>query len=267
MDENKLSHLIKAKRSFLCVGLDTDIRRVPKHLQNEFDPVFEFNKRIINATRDYAVAYKLNTAFYEARGVEGWRSFERTFNILPNECLLICDGKRSDIGNTAEQYATAYYETFPFHGQTINPYLGLDAVKPYLNVFEKWGFVLALTSNPGARDFQCFKDANGRRLFEKVIEDLQAEKHKGILGFVIGATHKEEIQNIRKLIPDKFLLLPGIGIQGGDMETCLKHTVNHQGGVLINVSRAILYAGTEKDFEAKAETIAEEYVNMMQAYV
>jgi orotidine-5'-phosphate decarboxylase len=267
MDENKLKNLIRQKQSYLCIGLDTDIRKIPKHLAKSYDPVFEFNKKIIEATKQFAVAYKINTAFYESRGPEGWRSIERTLEVLPDDCLRIADVKRSDIGPTAEHYARAIFEVYNFHGLTVNPYMGRDSVDPYLDYFEKWTFLLTVTSNEGANDFQLVRDISNKALYEQVVKKALTWKGKGILGFVVGGTRPEAVRTVRAAAPDSFLLVPGVGIQGADLEQICEIGSNMKGGLLINVSRSIIYSGSEKDFEDKAHETAEHFARRMAPHV
>lgn len=266
MDANKLHNAIRQKKSFLCVGLDSDLAKIPEHLLSLYDPVFEFNKKIVEATSEYAVAYKLNAAFYESRGPEGWRSLERTLEIIPEGCLKIADAKRGDVGHSAEQYARTFFETYKFDAVTVNPYMGRDAVEPFLDYFEKWVFLLLLTSNEGAEDFQM-KDVGGRPLYEEVIAVSKTWKKKGIMGYVVGATREAELTRIRSLVPDDVLLVPGVGEQGGSLENTLEKGVSGRGNLLINASRSILYVGTEKDYDSKAEIAAEDMADRMKPYV
>lgn len=267
MDENKLKNLIRQKQSYLCIGLDTDPNKIPKHLAKSYDPVSEFNKLIINATKDFAVAYKINTAYYESRGPEGWRSIERTLEALPADCLRIADVKRGDIGSTAEHYARAVYETYKFHAATVSPYMGKDSVEPFLSYFEKWAFVLTATSNEGANDFQMLRDITNKTLFEQVINKALTWKGKGILGFVVGGTRPEAVRTVRAIAPNSFLLVPGVGVQGADLEQICEIGSNAKGGLLVNISRSIIYSGSEKDFEEKAHDTAEHYAKRMSSHV
>lgn len=267
MDENKLKNQIRQKQSYLCVGLDSDINKIPKHLAKAYDPVFEFNKQIIQATKDYAIAYKINTAYYESRGPEGWRSIERTLEVLPDDCLRIADVKRSDIGPTAEHYARAMFEAYKFHAVTVNPYMGRDSVEPFLDYFEKWTFLLTATSNEGANDFQLVRDISNKTLYEQVIKKSLAWKGKGILGFVVGGTRPDAVRNVRAAAPNSFLLIPGIGIQGADLEQICEIGSNNKGGLLVNISRSIIYSGSEKDFVDKANETAEHFARRMSPFV
>jgi orotidine-5'-phosphate decarboxylase len=253
MSPDALLASIRSKRSLLCVGLDTDPRKIPAHLQDTDDPVFEFNKAIIEATSPYAVAYKPNLAFYEAQGLRGWQSLQKTLAIIPQGCLRLADAKRGDIGNTSELYARAFFEAMDFDAITVAPYMGRDSVLPFLQFPEKWVFLLALTSNPGADDFQL-QAAGDELLFEKVIRTARgwAVGQPGHLGFVTGATRPVHLAQIRALAPDNFFLVPGVGAQGGDLEGVCTHGLNAQAGLLINSSRAIIYASSGRDFAQRA---------------
>lgn len=252
MTPEKLFQQIEKKKSLLCVGLDTDPRRIPEHLKSEPDPVFAFNRAIIEATADYAVAYKPNIAFYEAMGPAGWESLQKTLEIIPEEIFTIADAKRGDIGNTSHQYARTFFETYNFDSVTIAPYMGRDSVEPFLEYEGKWVFLLALTSNAGSQDFQWFEDGS-EKLFERVIRTSLswAATQPGHLGFVVGATQAEQIGHIRNLAPESFFLVPGVGAQGGDLGAVCREGLNDLGGLLINSSRGIIYADSSKDF-AKA---------------
>ncbi len=244
---------IRKKRSFLCVGLDTDITKIPEHLLIEDDPVFAFNKAIIDATHKYCVAYKPNIAFYEAQGVNGWRSLERTLGYLNHyypEIFTIADAKRGDIGNTAHQYARAFFEDLDFDSITVAPYMGRDSVEPFLSYEGKFTILLALTSNPGAFDFQVNEKIE-ESLFESVLKTSTKYANAERLMYVVGATKTEFIEVIRKIVPDSFLLIPGIGAQGGDLKAVCESAMTDQVGILINSSRGIIYASPNADF-AKA---------------
>lgn len=253
MNPASLFESIREKRSLLCVGLDTDLRKVPAHLQAFADPVFEFNRQIVEATSPFAVAYKPNIAFYEAQGPKGWESLQKTLEIIPNDCLTIADAKRGDIGNTSDLYARAFFETMNFDAVTVAPYMGRDSVTPFLQYAGKWVFLLALTSNPGAADFQMQKFGD-TPLYSSVIQkSLEwAEGLPGHLGFVTGATRPDYLAEIRAIAPNSFFLVPGVGAQGGDMHAVCKNAMNNQGGLLINASRSIIYASDGKDFAEKA---------------
>jgi orotidine-5'-phosphate decarboxylase len=249
MTPAKLFEAIQAKRSLLCVGLDADPRRIPLHLQGFPDPVFEFNRQIIEATAPYVVAYKPNIAFYEAQGARGWESLRKTLEAIPGECMAIADAKRGDIGNTSELYARAFFEEMDFDAVTVAPYMGIDSVAPFLRFEGKWVFLLALTSNPGAQDFQL-QEVGGEPLYRRVVRRAMewSAGLPGHLGFVAGATRPEHLGEIRGLAPGNFLLVPGVGAQGGDLEGVCREGMNSQGGLLVNASRSILYAGGGTDF-------------------
>ncbi len=250
----------------LCVGLDTDLSKIPKHLLSADDPAFEFNKAIIDATKDYAVAYKVNTAFYEAQGIKGWTTIERTLDYIPKDIFTIADAKRGDIGNTSEQYARTFFHTYPFDSVTIAPYMGEDSVKPFLQFEGKWSIVLGLTSNAGSADFQL-QQCGDERLYEKVLRTVASWGTPGNLMFVIGATRKEQLQEVRALLPDHFFLVPGVGAQGGDVATVCTNAFNKDAGVLINVSRGIIYAGTDENFAAAAHAEARKYQQEMEVFL
>lgn len=242
---------IKKKKSCLCIGLDTDLAKIPKHLLSSADPVFEFNKQIIDATQDYCVAYKPNIAFYEALGPKGWESLQKTLEYIPKEIFTIADAKRGDIGNTSALYARAFFEQMNFDSITVAPYMGEDSVKPFL-LKDKWVILLAHTSNSGSQDFQTLEFSSKRKLYEEVILRSQRWATPDQLMYVVGATRSEQFASIRALAPDHFFLVPGIGAQGGDLDAVLKHGMNKQCGLLINSSRAIIYASAEKDFAKRA---------------
>lgn len=252
MNKKELFQLIKRKRSFLCVGLDSDLEKIPAHLLDNEDPVFEFNKQIIEATLEFTVAYKPNLAFYESRGSEGIRSLEKTITYLSkyqNEVFTIADAKRGDIGNTSTQYAKAFLETYGFDAITVAPYMGKDSVTPFLAFENKWVILLALTSNEGAFDFQLIENKkNGKRLFEEVLETSKKWGTTDNLMYVVGATKAEMLADIRKIIPEHFLLVPGIGAQGGSLEEISKFGLNSDCGLLVNSSRGIIFKSNDKDF-------------------
>ncbi|MFK7970415.1 MAG: orotidine-5'-phosphate decarboxylase, partial [Bacteroidia bacterium] len=255
MTPSQLHQQILKKRSFLCVGLDTDPARIPAHLQQEVDPIFAFNKAIIDATQEFAVAYKPNIAFYEALGAAGWESLRKTIDYIPEECLIIADAKRGDIGNTAERYAKAFFGELGANAITIAPYMGSDAVRPFLAWENCWTFALALTSNPGAQDLQYHGEPP---LYMRVIEQAAAwaEGQPGHLGFVVGATRTDSLAAIRAAAPEAFFLVPGVGAQGGDLEAVCRHGRNDLGGLLINSSRGIIYAGSDEHFADAAHEAA-----------
>lgn len=266
MNRKQLIEQIRQKQSFLCVGLDTDVTKIPAFLQSHPDAVFEFNKRIIDATRDLCVAYKINTAFYEAAGPAGWRALEKTVACIPSDHFKIADAKRGDIGNTSHQYAKAFFETYSFDAITVTPYMGSDSVRPFLEYEDKWTIVLGLTSNEGSRDFQQ-QPAGNEMLYERVIRKTAEWGHPGNMMFVAGATKAEELQHIRKIVPDHFLLVPGVGFQGGSLAEVSKYGLNKDAGLLVNVSRGIIYAGDDENFAEEARSIALEYQTEMKGYL
>jgi orotidine-5'-phosphate decarboxylase len=245
---------IKKKKSFLCIGLDVDVTKIPKHLLNTEDPIFEFNKAIIDATHDLCVSYKPNTAFYEAYGIKGWQSLEKTINYINAnhpEIFTIADAKRGDIGNTSSMYAKAFFEDLNFDSVTVAPYMGKDSVEPFLAFENKHTIMLALTSNEGAFDFQT-QNIAGRELYKVVLETSKSWKNANNLMYVVGATKAEYFSEIRKIVPDSFLLVPGVGAQGGSLAEVCKHGMNENVGLLINSSRGIIYASNGTDFSEKA---------------
>lgn len=251
MNRKELIEQIKIKKSFLCVGLDADINKIPKHLLKLDDPIFEFNKLIIDATKDLCVAYKPNIAFYEALGVKGWESLQKTIDYIPENIFTIADAKRGDIGNTSKMYAQAFFETMNFDSITVAPYMGEDSVTPFLEFENKWVILLALTSNKGADDFQFFNSGK-EQLFEKVIQKSQEWGDEENLMFVVGATRPEMFTDIRNLAPNSFLLVPGVGAQGGELSEVCKYGMNSDCGLLINSSRGIIYAGKDEKFAEKS---------------
>ncbi|MFN8393502.1 MAG: orotidine-5'-phosphate decarboxylase [Bacteroidia bacterium] len=253
MTPSDLLSVIRRKKSLLCVGLDTDPRKIPQHLHSHADPILEFNRRIIEATAEYAIAYKPNIAFYEALGPRGWETLQKTLELIPKDCLSIADAKRGDIGNTSLLYARAFFEAMDFDAITIAPYMGRDSVQPFLEFKDKWVFLLALTSNPGATDFQM-SQVDGVPLHLRVVETALewAKGMPGHLGFVTGATRAEQIAAIRELAPENFFLVPGVGAQGGDLHAVCQAGANALGGLLINASRSILYASSGEDFAQAA---------------
>lgn len=255
MNKAQLFEQIQKKRSFLCVGLDTVLEKVPKHLLKYEDPILEFNKQIIDATKDLCVAYKPNTAFYEARGVQGWQSLIDTWKYIPESIFSIADAKRGDIGNTSAMYADAFFNEeksgMSFDSITVAPYMGEDSVSPFLNYADKWVILLALTSNSGHRDFQTQAITNGK-LYEEVIKVSSTWANSEQLMYVVGATRGAEFENIRRLAPDNFLLVPGVGAQGGSLADVCAYGLNDQCGLLVNSSRGIIYASNGEDFAEKA---------------
>jgi orotidine-5'-phosphate decarboxylase len=246
---------IEKKQSFLCVGLDVDMDKIPAHLLKEEDPIFAFNKAIIDATHSFAVAYKPNVAFYEAYGVKGWQALEKTIqylNLNYPEVFTIADAKRGDIGNTASRYAKAFFEDLGFDSLTVAPYMGKDSVEPFLAFEDKFTILLGLTSNPGAADFEMLPMANGKYLYETVIETAAQYKNGHQLMYVVGATQATAIKDIRALVPDSFLLVPGVGAQGGSLAEVCSEGLNDQVGLLVNSSRGIIYASSKEDFAVEA---------------
>lgn len=256
MTLEKLVLEIKRKKSFLCIGLDVDLNKIPEFLLKEEDPVFAFNKAIIDATHRFAVAYKPNIAFYEAQGLMGWQSLERTIQYLNEkypEIFTIADAKRGDIGNTSTMYAKTFFETLNFDSVTVAPYMGKDSVEPFLAFEGKHAIMLALTSNPGATDFQTEK-IGGQELYQKVLETSKTWKNSDRLMYVVGATQAESLAEIRKIVPTSFLLVPGVGVQGGSLEEVCKYGMAENIGLLVNSSRGIIYASQKEDFaQAAAE--------------
>jgi orotidine-5'-phosphate decarboxylase len=282
MTRRQLVEQIFKKRSYLCVGLDTDIKKIPKHLLSHKDPVFEFNKHIIDATKDVCVGYKINTAFYEAMGVKGWEGLEKTVNYIPNDHFKIADAKRGDIGNTSSQYATAFFETLNFDAITVAPYMGEDSVKPFLDYPGKWTIVLGLTSNAGAKDFELkefvtkvdsFDDEihvrkeSAKFFYEVIIEEVSKWGHPDNLMFVVGATQADEFINIRKIASQHFYLVPGVGAQGGSLKEISEKAMTEDCGILVNVSRAIIYASDKKHFAEEAAKVAKQYQKEMASYL
>ncbi len=266
MNRQELIDQIKHKRSFLCIGLDTDPAKIPDHLLNLGEPVFEFNKRIIDATADLAVAYKPNIAFYEYRGTEGWLSLEKTINYLNRkypQIFTIADAKRGDIGNTSEMYARAFLKNLDFDAVTVAPYMGEDSIKPFLSVNNKWVILLALTSNKGAADFQFIENKSGKKLFEQVLKTSSEWGNPRNLMYVVGATKAEKLVDIRKIIPEHFLLIPGVGAQGGNLQDVSEFGMNNDCGLLVNSSRGILYADDTEHFADAARNKARELQSQM----
>lgn len=267
MTRQELFDQIKKKNSYLCVGLDTDLDKIPKHLLKFPDPVFEFNKQIIDATHEFAVAYKPNIAFYEALGSKGWESLEKTLAYIPKECFTIADAKRGDIGNTSALYAKAFFEQMNFDSITVAPYMGEDSVKPFLDCKNKWVILLALTSNPGNADFQLQETRDGKYFYEEVIVTALRWATPDQLMYVIGATQVDKLATIRTIAPEHFLLVPGIGAQGGDLEAVSKAGMNLQCGLLVNSTRAIIYGSQKEDFADVARNEAMRIRNQMTEYL
>jgi orotidine-5'-phosphate decarboxylase len=282
MTRQQLVEQIRKKKTYLCVGLDSDIARIPRHLLNDANPIFSFNKAIIDATKELCVAYKINTAFYEALGVKGWEAMEQTARYIGNEHFKIADAKRGDIGNTSSQYAKAFFETMPFDAITVAPYMGEDSIKPFLEYRDKWAIVLGLTSNAGSKDFELQKMVNNKEdfedevhvisqhtnyLYEMVLQKAAGWGTTGNLMFVVGATQAEEFINIRKLTPGHFYLVPGVGAQGGSLKEISEKAMIGDCGLLVNASRAIIFASGDKDFAEAAKKVAKEYQKEMQSFL
>lgn len=266
MTRQELINQIKQKKSYLCIGLDTITEKIPIHLRSNADGIFEFNKQIIDATLDVCVAFKINTAFYEAMGIKGWEALEQTVNYIPSTHLKIADAKRGDIGNTSAQYAKAFFEVLNFDAITVAPYMGYDSLMPFLEYENKWTIVLALTSNKGSEDFQQEKMGNDY-LFEAVIKKVSEWGTKENLMFVVGATRAIDLSTVRKIVPDNFLLIPGVGFQGGSLSEVSKCGLNDDCGLLVNVSRAIIYAGKEENFAKESRIVAQQYQTEMMSYL
>jgi orotidine-5'-phosphate decarboxylase len=266
MTKAELIQQIRLKKSFLCVGLDPDLDKLPPHLLETEDPIFEFNKAIIDATKDLCVAYKPNTAFYECHGVKGWESLEKTINYIPKDCFIIADAKRGDIGNTSSYYAKTFFETLPCDAVTVAPYMGSDSVKPFLDFEGKWVILLALTSNQGSLDFQ-FTESEGTKLYEKVLKKAQEWGTDEQLMFVVGATRAEEIAKVRALAPNNFFLVPGVGAQGGSLDEVVKYGANDECGLLVNSSRGIIYASRGEDFAIAANGEALKIQSEMELHI
>jgi orotidine-5'-phosphate decarboxylase len=271
MTKQEVVQQIFQKKSYLCVGLDTDIQKIPKHLLEFDDPVFEFNKRIIDATAEYCVAYKPNIAFYEAQGAKGWESLRKTLEYIPNDCFTIADAKRGDIGNTSGLYARTFFDPsssgLDFDSVTVAPYMGRDSVLPFLDYPQKWVILLALTSNPGAEDFQETVSESGEKLFEKVLSTSKNWGSTENLMYVVGATRADRLVHIRSLVPQHFLLIPGVGAQGGSLEEVSRHGMNSECGLLVNSSRGIIYARNDEDFASAAAEEARKIQVEMATYL
>ena len=286
MTREQLTEQIFQKKSYLCIGLDTDILKIPKHLQAYPEAVFEFNRQIIDATKEYCVSYKINTAFYEAQGVKGWEALEKTVRYIPDTHFKIADAKRGDIGNTSAQYAKAFFETLPFDALTVAPYMGADSVLPFLEYKNKWTILLGLTSNAGAADFELQKIVQPTTaaiesaelaldvathetelLYERVLRKASEWGTEENLMFVIGATQADALANIRQLTPHHFYLVPGVGAQGGSLKDISEKALISDCGLLVNVSRAIIYASEKESFAAEAAAIAQQYQYEMSQYL
>ena len=253
MNRKELFENIKRKKSFLCVGLDAEVKKIPQYLLKEKDPIFTFNKQIIDATADLCVAYKPNLAFYESLGIDGWKAFEKTVKYIKenySDQFIIADAKRGDIGNTSELYARSFFEHLDIDSVTVAPYMGEDSVKPFLLYPNKWVIVLGLTSNKGSHDFQFTTDSNGERLFEKVLRVSKEWASEDQIMFVVGATQGKLFEDVRRIVPNHFLLVPGVGAQGGSLREVVEYGINSQCGLLVNSSRQIIYAGQDENFAA-----------------
>ena len=263
MTKQELFNQIIKKESFLCVGLDADLEKIPGHLLELDDPIFEFNKQIIDATKDYCVAYKPNLAFYESLGVKGWESLQKTMEYIPSDIFTIADAKRGDIGNTSRMYAKTFFEYFNFDSVTVAPYMGNDSVSPFLEFSNKWVILLAATSNVGGLDFQYKKIEGGKRVFEEVLEKSLEWGDEENLMYVVGATRAEMLSDVRAIVPNAFLLVPGVGAQGGSLEEVVKYGMNDTCGLLVNSSRGIIYAGSGNDFASAAGKKSKELQSQM----
>lgn len=267
MNREELIAQIFEKKSFLCVGLDPDLSKIPAFLLELEDPVFEFNKRIIDATKEYCVAYKPNIAFYECLGPKGWISLKKTIDYIPKNMFLIADAKRGDIGNTSLKYAETFFKTYDFDAITVAPYMGEDSVSPFLTLSKKWVIVLALTSNSGSSSFQQLTLENGKKLFEEVLEKTATWGDHRNMMFVVGATNENQFSLIREKIPNHFLLVPGVGAQGGNLQKVIQYGANKDGGLLINSSRGIIYASNDEFFEEHASEEARKLKDQMALYI
>jgi orotidine-5'-phosphate decarboxylase len=286
MTRRQLVEQIFSKKTYLCVGLDTDITKIPKHLRSHPDAIFEFNRQIIDATKDYCISYKINTAFYEALGLKGWEALEKTVNYIPSTHLKIADAKRGDIGNTSAQYARAFFETMNFDAITVAPYMGEDSVRPFLEYEDKWTIVLGLTSNAGAKNFelqtlirhsntgigsseqpQDTKHQKTEYLYENVLRTVSEWGSINNLMFVVGATQADEFVNIRKITPGHFYLVPGVGAQGGSLREISEKALTSECGLLVNASRAVIYASDGEDFVEAAAKVAAQYAEEMKIYL
>jgi orotidine-5'-phosphate decarboxylase len=270
MTKQQLIKTIKRKKSFLCVGLDTDINKIPEHLKHEDDPIFEFNKAIIDATADYCIAYKPNIAFYECNGLNGWVSLHKTIDYVKSKYpdqFIIADAKRGDIGNTSEMYASAFFKEMNVDAITVAPYMGKDSVIPFLKYEWKWVILLVLTSNKSSQDFQLFENNEGEKLFERVLKTSQLWGNDANLMYVVGATQGKMFENIRKIVPHHFFLVPGIGTQGGSLEEVCKYGMNNSCGLLVNSSRSIIYADKTEKFASRARGVAKAIKAEMEIYL
>ncbi len=266
MKKADIIHQIRTKKSYLCVGLDTDLKKIPQHLQHHANPVLEFNRQIIEATAPYCVCYKINTAFYECMGAKGWETMQETLHLIPKNIFTIADAKRGDIGNTSTMYARAFFDTLNFDAITVAPYMGSDSVQPFLEFKDKWTILLGLTSNSGSADFQHIK-GNGKPLYQNVLETAQTWGTAENLMFVVGATRTAQMQHIRQIVPKNFLLVPGVGAQGGSLSDVSETGMNNDVGLLINSSRGIIYASQDEDFAEKAGEEAKKLQSEMATFL
>jgi orotidine-5'-phosphate decarboxylase len=282
MTRQELIKQIFSKKTYLCVGLDTDLAKIPQHMLEHPDPIFEFNRQIIEATKEYCVAYKINTAFYEANGLKGWESMEKTVRAIPGSHFTIADAKRGDIGNTSSQYAKAFFDTLDFDAITVAPYMGEDSVRPFLEYKDKWTILLGLTSNPGASDFELQKITTStdileegvhtvknesRFVYETVLESASKWGSEENLMFVVGATQADQFKNIRMIAPEHFYLVPGVGAQGGSLKEISEIAMIKDCGLLVNASRAVIYASNGEDFAQAAGSAAKAYADEMKNYL
>ena len=266
MKKVELVKQIKSKNSLLCVGLDTDINKIPAHLGKDLNAIVAFNKAIIDATKEYAVSYKINTAFYEQYGARGWELMEETLRYIPKECFTIADAKRGDIGNTSAMYAKAFFETMDFDSLTVAPYMGEDSLSPFYSYPDKWIICLGLTSNKGSKDFQVL-DTGEEKLYQTVMKTVSKWGTPEDTMFVVGATKAEQMIEIRNSFPDHFLLVPGVGAQGGNLDEVCKNACNKDGGLLINSSRGIIYASNKEDYAQRAGEEAKKMQQIMKEYL
>ncbi len=264
MNFSEIFNQIKNKKTYLCIGLDSDVNKIPKHLLDFEDPIFEFNKRIIDATHEYVIAYKPNLAFYESMGVDGINSLEKTLNYIPKNIFKIADAKRGDIGNTSKMYAKSFFEKFNFDAVTLSPFMGKDSSLPYLEYNNKWIILLALTSNKSSIDIQHFENSSNKKLYEHIIEDSLEWSNEYNTMYVVGANRISEFKKIRKIIPNSFLLIPGVGAQGGNLKKISSVSFNSNCGIIVNVSRDVLYSDVSTSFETNVREKAKYYQSQMQ---
>ncbi|PDH45729.1 MAG: orotidine-5'-phosphate decarboxylase [Rhodothermaeota bacterium MED-G18] len=264
MDYDQIFNEIKNKRSYLCIGLDSDSKKIPKHLLKYDDPIFEFNKIIIDNTKDLVIAYKPNLAFYEVNGSKGMETLKKTLDYIPKNIFKIADAKRGDIGNTSSMYAKTFFETFNFDAITLSPYMGRDSIEPFLGFKDKWAIILALTSNQSAKDIQSIKNSGGEKLYESVIKNSMEWSSKKNMMYVVGANREDDLLNIRKIIPENFLLIPGVGAQGGDLKKISDVGMNKNCGIMVNVSRSIIYCDGSINFDQAVRLSAMKVKSQME---